>query len=353
MMNKFQIVEVGENFNHAGTKATADITICAEKLGFKKLFVRMNTIKDTKFAKIQRQIGYYKDWKRCLNEIDDKAIVLMQHPFHHTQLTRVDTLKTLKKKKHVKFISIVHDVEELRAFRYNNYYKKEFEIMVELADIIVVHNNKMYRWFMENGIEEKKLVNLEIFDYIQNVDENKKIKFSKTITVAGNLDINKCKYINHLSEIEGININLYGPNFDENMRKFPNIDYKGSFPTDEISTKLDEGFGLVWDGDSIDGCLGLSGQYLKYNNPHKLSLYLSSGLPVIIWNKAAEADLVKKYKVGICVESLYELSDVMKKINEEDYEIMLNNVRCLRNKLVKGYFGEKAIKEACCRIERM
>lgn len=50
---------------------------------------------------------------------------------------------------------------------------------------------------------------------------------------------------------------------------------------------------MVWDGESIDGGLGLSGQYLKYNNPHKLSVIFTSGLPVIIWNEAAEAGLVK------------------------------------------------------------
>lgn len=346
-MNKFQIVEVGENFNHAGTKATADITLCAEKLGFQKVYVRMNTVKDSKIAKIQRQIGYYKDWKNCLNEIKDDTIVLMQHPFHHKQLTRDKTLRRLKKEKHVKYISIVHDVEELRAFRYNEYYKKEFETMIELADVIVVHNNKMYNWFVENGVEEYKLINLEIFDYIQNTDKNKQINFSKSITVAGNLDTTKCQYISQLGKIEGVKINLYGPNFDENMKQFSNITYYGSYPVDEIPQRLNEGFGLVWDGESISGCLGLSGQYLKYNNPHKLSLYLSSGLPVIIWKEAAEADFVEKYKVGICVESLYELDDVMKRITKDDYESMLNNVELLRNKLVNGYFSKKAIKEAC------
>lgn len=350
-MSKFQIVEVGENFNHAGTKATADITLCAEKLGFKKVYIKMNTVKDSKIAKIQRQIGYYKDWKNCLNEIDDKAVILMQHPFHYKQLTREKTLRTLKKEKNVKYISIVHDVEELRAFRYNEYYKKEFETMIDLADIIVVHNNKMYNWFVENGIEESKLVNLEIFDYIQNMNQDKQINFSKAITVAGNLDITKCQYISQLGKIEGVKINLYGPNFDENMKRYSNIEYRGSFPVDEIPQRLNEGFGLVWDGESINGCLGLSGQYLKYNNPHKLSLYLSSGLPVIIWNEAAEAELVKRYKVGVCVESLYELNAVMKTITEDDYKYMLNNVKSLRNKLVKGYFSEKAIKEACRKLE--
>ena len=245
----------------------------------------------------------------------------------------------------------MHDVEELRAFRYNEYYKKEFETMIELADIMVVHNNKMYNWFVENGIEEHKLVNLEIFDYIQNADKNKQINFSKAITVAGNLDTTKCQYISQLGKIEGVKINLYGSNFDENMKKYSNIAYKGSFPVDKIPQKLDEGFGLVWDGESIDGCLGLSGQYLKYNNPHKLSLYLSSGLPVIIWNEAAEAGLVKRYNVGICIKNLYELNDVMRGITENDYKNMLNNVKSLRDKLVEGYFSEKAIKAACRKLE--
>ena len=85
----------------------------------------------------------------------------------------------------LKYISIVHDVEELRAFRYNEYYKKEFETMIELADIMVVHNNKMYNWFVENGIEEHKLVNLEIFDYIQNADKINKLIFLRQLRLLG------------------------------------------------------------------------------------------------------------------------------------------------------------------------
>ena len=40
---------------------------------------------------------------------------------------------------------------------------------------------------------------------------------------------------------------------------------------------------------------------------HKLSLYLAVGLPVIIWEKAAEAEFVLKENVGVTVKSLYEL----------------------------------------------
>ena len=37
--------------------------------------------------------------------------------------------------------------------------------------------------------------------------------------------------------------------------------------------------------------------YLRINNPHKTSLYLACGIPIITWNKAAIAQYVRK-KLG-------------------------------------------------------
>ena len=94
----------------------------------------------------------------------------------------------------VKYISIVHDVEALRKFRYNDYYKHEFETMLKIADIIIVHNQKMAQYFMEQGIPGNRTGCFKIFDYLQK----KKIlyvSFEKKITVAGNLDVEKCGYI--------------------------------------------------------------------------------------------------------------------------------------------------------------
>ena len=94
-MDRFQIVETAGNFNHAGTKATKDIAIVAEQLGFKAVNVRMNSVRKTKIAKVWRQIGYFKDWNRSYREITEGSIVLMQHPFHYPQLTR-DSISVTK-----------------------------------------------------------------------------------------------------------------------------------------------------------------------------------------------------------------------------------------------------------------
>ena len=113
-MDKYQIVETTEQFNHAGTKATADISVVAEKMGFQKLYLKMRTTKSGYLAKAQRQVGYYIDWNNCYQAITEGSVVLLQHPFHYPQLTRDRLLYKLKKEKKVKFISVMHDVEELK-----------------------------------------------------------------------------------------------------------------------------------------------------------------------------------------------------------------------------------------------
>ena len=351
-MKYYQILEVAENKQHAGTKATADISAIATKLGFQAIRLIMRNTNDSKIAKVQRQIGYYKDWNKIYKTIEENSIVLLQHPFHYPQLTREKTLEKLKKKKKIRFISLIHDVEELRQFRYNNYYKREFEFMLEIANVFVVHNKVMADFFVDRGIAKDKIVILEIFDYLQRINTSKLIFFNKTVNIAGNLDTVKCGYLKGLFNLKTININLFGPNFSEKIENSSNIHYKGCFSTDEVVNQLNEGFGLVWDGDSINGCLGQAGQYLKYNNPHKLSLYLSSGLPVVIWKGAAEAEFVKKYNIGICVESLAELEVIFDLLTEKKYQELLNNVNNVSKKLIKGFYGEKSLREAINRIER-
>lgn len=345
-MRKYQIVEITENLNHAGTKATADFAKIADECGYERVKIRMNTTRTGKIAKLQRQIGYYFDWEKCFKSIQSHSVVILQHPFHHQQFTRDSVLLRLKQKKNVKFISIIHDVEELRQFRYNNYYKNEFDFMLHIADVIVVHNEKMKEFFLSKGVSESRLVSLEIFDYLQEELDKKEVVFSKAITVAGNLDTTKCGYVGALDQIQGVDIHLYGPNFDSKLKDNANIIYHGVLSPDKVPEVLTAGFGLVWDGDGIRGGMGQAGQYVRYNNPHKLSLYLSSGMPVVIWKEAAEAEFVEKNGVGILIDSLDELSDIIPKMKEEEFIEIRNNVKVISDKLLHGEFGKKSILEA-------
>lgn len=207
-MKRFQIVEVTERLNHAGTKATSDIAVVADKLGFQPVSIKMDTTEESIMGKVKRQIGYFRDWNKAEKDIDANSILLLQHPFHHKQLTREKMLRRIKSKD-VKIISVVHDIEQLRAFRFNEYYKHEFEVMLELADVIIVHNNVMKEWLVKFGVERKKLISLGIFDYLQDEAATKEIQFEKSITVAGNLDTTKCGYIGELGRLTGVRVHLY------------------------------------------------------------------------------------------------------------------------------------------------
>ena len=350
-MKKYQIVELSIEHNHAGSKAVQDVCDVAKNLGYEAKVIKTATSIDSLWGKIRRQTLFFIDWLKLYFSITPNSLVLIQNPYHHKQLIRNLVLSKLKRDKKVKFISLVHDVEELRNSLYNDYYKNEFNFMLSIADSIIVHNDKMKAFFTKKGISENKLVSLKIFDYLMDKEAtNQNVIFERAISIAGNLDINKSAYIAQLGKL-GIIVHLYGPNFSHSLEQYEDIQYHGSFPASEIPNQLNSGFGLVWDGNSVDTCSGDFGEYLQYNNPHKLSLYLASGIPVVIWDKAAEADFVREHNLGICVSSLNELKDKLSLISEDEYHSILVNVNSISNLLVTGRYTRKAILNSELKIE--
>lgn len=79
-------------------------------------------------------------------------------------------------------------------------------------------------------------------------------------------------------------------------------------------------------GTDIYSCNGAYGNYLKYNNPHKVSLYIISNLPIIAWSKSAMAEFIQKNNIGILVNDLKEIPEKLKELSNEDYKKILENV---------------------------
>ncbi|MDR1525601.1 MAG: galactofuranosyltransferase, partial [Tannerella sp.] len=93
-------------------------------------------------------------------------------------------------------------------------------------------------------------------------------------------------------------------------------------------------------------CTGNCGEYLRINNPHKVSLYIRCHCPVIIWEEAAMAAFVTENKIGICIRSLEELDAVLSSISPELYNEMVENVKRIDGKISSGYYFSKALEEA-------
>ena len=355
MNNCFQIYEIKNHSNHAGSKAPDDVAKIAVEEGFKKICIVICTGRNNILTKLKRQFVFLFNWLHCYIKIRKNGIALIQFPFAFRQLIGVRILQKLKFRKNVRFIMLIHDVDELRTLDLEKQKsnRQRMNKMINLADMIIVHNSVMFEWFSKRGIPSDKLIDLQIFDYLWDISTDEKTRpvFNKSVSIAGNLSKEKSGYIYQLDKVANIMINLYGPNYEPDEKKYSNVCYFGSFRPEEVPSKLTEGFGLVWDGDSIDGCQGEFGEYLRYNNPHKLSLFLAAGLPVVIWKQAAEANFVEEHGLGICVDTLDELTTIFEKLDRDQYYQMAENVRIIGERLRTGQYTREALRIAHDRLE--
>lgn len=325
-MNKYFLKVQGKNNNTASIKAKVDIENILLEEGYKPFR--------------REKFGFLSDCLRLVN-INNDITIVNQYPFvSKAQLNILTKLKYLKK---IKLITIVHDINSLRDTSVN---KNEEINLLNLSDYIIAHNSFMEQWLVNNGIR-KKINNIEIFDYIINdmFEKNEQSEKFKNIYFAGNLDKNKSGFLysNNIKNIK-TKLNLYGPNLDSNDLS-DNLVYHGSFEPEDLINEFNEGFGLIWDGSSTKECNGLSGEYLKYNNPHKTSLYLVSGLPVIIWEKAAMAKFIKENDLGIVIDSLDNLDNVINEITYDRYLEIKKNVKLVKNKIENGFYTKKVMNK--------
>ena len=143
---------------------------------------------------------------------------------------------------------------------------------------------------------------------------------------------------------------LYGPGCTELMRAQKNATWLGIEKPYDLPAKLQGSFGLLWDGDSIDEPGGSLGDYMQYISHHKLSLYILSGLPLIVPAIAGSAGLVEKYKIGIAVKSLYEIENKIKDMTDDEYQQMKKNMQPLAAKISTGSCIKEALQKLMSEI---
>ena len=285
--------------------------------------------------------------------LTENDVLILQFPLLWHSLKTLILTKLLRKRKFKAYL-LIHDIESLRNRSIKSFQDVKYAILhflqnktvLERVDGIIAHNDKMKAVLVQLGIPEEKIISLEIFDYLIPDYEVKKTYEKRTVLLAGNFDIKKTKYARQLPD--NPEFSIYGINFEEeNLPQ--NVHYKGAFSPEELPYYLEGGFGLVWDGDSPYTCSGMFGEYLKMNNPHKASLYLATGFPIIVWRQSALADFVSKNNCGILVDSLFEIAETLKSIQKKDYQELIENSKKIGEKIRQGYFLKTAL-EKCERI---
>lgn len=341
------------NYN-AGFKARDDVEKIFSNLDVFEDYLRFSKIirpkiGEDKIHKLIRHIKSRQQWISLLKKTKRNDVIVMQYPFVNSYFG-LPRLINHYAEKGVKFIFLVHDLEFIRYDSTKAKHMKNGVGVLNAAHRLIVHNPRMQRFVEDIGVTTSTIC-LQCFDYLTDVpysiSDPKAAYEKKEVAYAGNLSKDKAGFTYQLPPTPIFN--LYGKGLDEEQIKNENVHYQGFFKPNQ--PKIEGTFGLVWDGDSIDGCQGHYGNYQKINHPHKTSLYLSLGLPIIVWKEAAVSDLVDRYEIGIKTENLNQLSDSLASLSFNQYQKMVWNAQKVAEKLRKGEFTktaiEKAIKEIC------
>ncbi len=245
--------------------------------------------------------------------------------------------------KGVKLICIIADIDGLRD-RDDHLLQSELE-QYRGYSCFIVHNDQM-AGYLRQHLSHPVLCTLEFFDYLVPSAHGERQK-SHTIVFAANLA--KSGFLDKLHLVQpadpGLVFNIYGPGITETIAAQENVRYLGTHKPYDLPAIVEGSFGLIWDGVSIDTCEGGYGEYLRYNLQHKLSFYIVSKLPVIVWDGAATAELVNKYRIGFTIKNLYEIEDKVKAVTQEQYRQMQINMQPLAEKISKGGYMGDAIDE--------
>ena len=335
------------NVKNAGNKARNDVEEIVKREGYQALVLSVDNWYE--MSTLKAQLHKSKAFGQALAQLKQGDELLIQFPMlHHSFFTTHHVKKAQKKGVKVHFI--IHDLEALRYANLDTVpLKHKIRVQIQesgllgAADGIIAHNPIMKSVLVEKGVEAGKIVSLGIFDYlIPNFQEKTGLTKNQPIIVAGNLAQEKAGYLYSLPEEPAYN--LYGVGFDES-RALANETYFGSFLPDELPAALEGGFGLVWDGDSAETCSGVFGEYLRYNNSHKASLYLAAGFPVVVWEESALAHFVIDKQCGLVVSSLSDLKENLDTLSEEQYKEMLENAKQIGSKLRQGQYLRTALSK--------
>lgn len=309
---------------NAGPKAQMDVEFfLQEKYNVKKIIIPYSK-NFSFFKKILMKIKKYIVSSYLSMK---KNFVVIQYPFN----SYYNFTKKIKNK-----ILIIHDLNSLRFKKTNDIILSKEEIEeLKSSKFVICHNDKMKEVLLRNGISERSIVVLGVFDYRAiNIGENAEtIQEKINVFYAGNLTNEKSPFVYQLDDKKlNFNLLLYGKGLENDISK--KIKYNGTFSPDDLSS-IQGNLGLVWDGNYDESDENeMFKNYTKFNNPHKLSCYLAKGMPVIVWKKAAVADFVEKNNIGYVISNIYDINS----LNFGDYDEKKKNAEKIGEKIRRGYY---------------
>lgn len=301
----------------AGNKAKSDYEDIMAAAGGVNLGLRRSYGRGA-IATFARNLAGVVRFGMCVRKGDT---VVLQYPVkkYFSLLCRLARLRGART------VALVHDLGSCR--------RRKLTVAQEMrrlgrADVVAATNGVMARWLEEQGMDAGRLEALGLHDYLcdaRPAAESAGGRPKMSVAYAGSLNMRKNSFLLRMAEIgAGLRVELYGSLKDYRPADgaATHIREHGFVEPEAFIAGAEGAWGLVWDGDSLDGCTGDWGEYLRLNTPHKSAFYLRAGLPLIVWSKAAIAPIVRERGLGLCVDSLRELPEAIGRVSAQEYERM-------------------------------
>ncbi|MCR5153024.1 MAG: galactofuranosyltransferase [Prevotella sp.] len=338
-----------KDVNSAGGKAKTDIECIMQNMGFVNLGLKRTTHKN----KIVDFLLTFSGVCMAMLRLRRGDVLVLQYPVkkYYTMLCRH------AHRRGARVVTIIHD---LGSFR-----RKKLTIPQEIkrlsdSDVVIAHNEKMMSWLKENGLQVR-LTTLGIFDYLNREDApevgvdltDNNGSDGRDLMFVGSMAPSQNRFIYDLGKrLQHTKMFLYGGAFDASLAPANGSLVAKGFARDmDLITGAQGNFGLSWYGDSLDFGSGKIGEYMAYNNPHKVSLYLRCGMPVILWKEAGLASFVEREGVGLCVDSLTDIEQTLSALDDTTIAAMRRNVARVAARIKAGKYFEEAFTNALLLLE--
>lgn len=335
MMNRLCFISRNyRGVNSAGNKAKTDYERILRDMGATNLGLETTFSTSQIVSFVRNLMGII----RMTFKVQSGDIILLQYPVkkYFSLICRI------AHKRGAKTVALIHDLGCMRRKKLTE--QQEIHRLMH-ADAVIATNVVMMHWLEEKGYT-KPLDYLGLHDYLSDsVSRIPKQHTLLKVVYAGTLAVRKNAFLMDMAaKVNNYELVIYGETKGmPQLRTCGHIQVNPFLSADTFIREVEGDFGLVWDGDSLNTCSGHFGEYLRWNTPHKVSFYIRAGLPVIVWRQSAVAPIVEQEGIGLCIDSMEELSHLLPSITSQQLSEMRQRVSIVSSRMAHGEYLREAV----------
>lgn len=326
-MKKYITNLYGQSPQSTAMAAQNMITDIAKTMGYKEISIEAYPVReDTQEEKLKRIEG-------ILAPVSQDSMAIAQMPSWNGIAFDQYFLESLRKRVD-KLVVFVHDFVPL-MFANNAYLFDQYLEAYNLADLVILPSQKMKDILMEHGLTQPVLIQ-NVWDHVTMLNLTNQPRLERKLNFLGNMT--RFPFVKDWES--DLRLEVYSNGQAESKG---NMKVMGWQPEDQVLRALNRGgFGLVW-SENIEN--QYEREYSEMNVSFKFSTYLAAGLPLVVNKGIAKEDFVTKYNLGVAVDNLQEAVDYVNSVTEQEYNVLVNNVKTIGSLIKEGFFTRQLLLE--------